>query len=143
MIPNPLDCILSCFSQNFELTHSMINFLDLKRGSILYDKVMQIWKNYYEIPKRIIFEIKYENLINDFEKNTKELLLFLNLKWNKKILTFYKTANNRDRIRTPSYQQVNKPIYKTSKFKWKNYKKHLEEIRPQIEKWIRYYNYDN
>ena len=142
-IRHPLDCILSCFSQNFELTHSMINFLDLKRGSILYDKVMQIWKNYYEIPKSIIFEMKYENLINDFEKNTKELLFFLDLKWNEKILTFYKTANNRDRIRTPSYQQVVKPIYNSSKFKWKNYKKHLEEIRPQIEKWIKYYNYDN
>ena len=142
-IRHPLDCILSCFSQNFELNHSMINFLNLKRSSIVYDKVMQIWKNYYAIPKSIIFEIKYENLINDFEKKTKELLFFLNLKWNKKILTFYKTANNRDRIRTPSYQQVVKPIYNTSKFKWKNYKKHLEEVKPKIEKWIRYFNYDN
>ena len=54
---------------------------------------------------------------------------------------FFSTISKKQRIRTASYNQVNKPLYKTSKYKWLNYKHELKPIIKIVEKWIKYYNY--
>ena len=55
---------------------------------------------------------------------------------------FYKfNAYNERVVRTASYNQVNKPIYTSSKFKWLNYKDELKPVIPIVEKWINYYKY--
>ena len=45
------------------------------------------------------------------------------------------------KISTPSYNQVNKPIYSKSVGRWKNYEKEFTEIYPIIEPWIKNFNY--
>ena len=72
---------------------------------------------------------------------SKHVFKFMNLKWSNELINFYKTAKKRDIIRTASYKQVIQPIYKSSLYKWKNYKSEIETIFPQVSKWIKYYNY--
>ena len=55
--------------------------------------------------------------------------------------SFYKTAKERKLISTPSYDQVIKPIYSRSIFKWKNYEKNLHEIIPILNPWIKKFKY--
>tara|TARA_B100000029_G_scaffold128217_1_gene121767 strand:+ start:382 stop:1965 length:1584 start_codon:yes stop_codon:yes gene_type:complete len=141
-IRHPLDCILSCFIQNFELNEAMVNFLDLKRTAELYNKIMTIYSNFTEIPEKNIFNIKYEEIVKNYKSNTSKLLSFLKLRWNEEMNLYYKKVQNREIIRTPSYKQVIQPIYKDSKYKWVKYKKNLEPIIPRVEKWIRYFNYN-
>ena len=66
---------------------------------------------------------------------------FLDLDWSDAVLDFYKTAEKRKLISTPSYDQVNKPIYSKSVFKWKNYEKNLSEIIPTLKPWLTRFKY--
>ena len=50
-------------------------------------------------------------------------LNFLNLEWSDNVREFHKTAKQRGIISTPSYNQVNMPLYKNSINRWKNYEK--------------------
>ena len=66
---------------------------------------------------------------------------FLNLEWNDQLKEFYKTAEKRGIINTPSYNQINQPLYKKSIGRWKNYEKHFEGIEPILNKWSSKFNY--
>ena len=52
-----------------------------------------------------------------------------------------KLQKKQGKISTPSYNQVNKPIYSKSVGRWKNYERQFQEIYPIIEPWIKNYKY--
>jgi len=140
-VRHPLDCILSCFTQNFLINSAMINFLDLERTAILYDKVMQILLNSKKLTNLNMHTIKYEDLIKNFDHEIIKMLTFLGVDWEKNIKNYKKLLIKKERIRTPSYNQVIQPIYSSSINKWKNYEKELSLVRPIVQKWIAYFNY--
>ena len=138
---HPYDCVLSCYMQSFKLNDAMSNFLNLKDTSNLYNQVMDLWTKYVEIFDLKYHEIKYEDIVSDFDTSIKKILSFLDLDWSDAVLDFYKTAEKRKLISTPSYDQVNKPIYSKSVFKWKNYEKNLSEIIPSLKPWLTRFKY--
>jgi hypothetical protein len=66
---------------------------------------------------------------------------FLGLFWDKSVLEYYKTAKKKDKINTPSYDQVIKPIYSEAAGRWKIYNKQIKNIYPILEPWIKKFNY--
>ena len=138
---HPLDCVLSCWMQNFKLNHAMANMVDLDRIVDFYCTTMEILKFSQERYSLDIHRIHYEKLVLEFEGNVSKLLTFLNLKWEKGLINYQKTALARDRIYTPSYSQVVKPIYSQASFRWKYYEEHLEPYKSQLAPWIQEYGY--
>ncbi len=86
----------------------------------LYLRIMKYWKN---LLPNYIYNLKYENLINDTETEIKNLLKICNLDWDDSCLKFYK---NQRPIKTASDIQARSKIYSTSINSWKNYEKYLE-----------------
>ena len=138
---HPYDSVLSCFMQQFELNPAMKNFLSIKRSAYLYDLVMKLWKIYQKIFSINFHYIKYEDVVTDFEKSTKEIFKFLNLDWSNKAKDFYKTAKDRIDISTPSYNQVTSPLYLKSINRWKNYEENFKDVKKNLEKWIHEFEY--
>jgi len=92
-------------------------------------KYFDIYHNqisYYEkIYPGFIYSLDYEKLVIDPEAESKKLMAFCNLPWNKKCLEFYK---RKDLIsRTTSSTQVRKPIYKDSQKKYAPYVNFLKK----------------
>lgn len=140
-IRHPCDCILSCFMQSFLLNDSMANFTDLESTTKFYNKVMILWQQYLGLFKINYHLIRYEDVVSKFEISVNKLLNFLDLEWSDNINKFYEIGQDRGKISTPSYNQVNKPIYSKSVGRWKNYEKKFNEIYPIIEPWIKKYDY--
>ena len=138
---HPCDCVLSCFMQDFELNDAMANFLNLDGAAHLYDDVMNLWTQYTSIFSINYHEVKYENLIENFEPTVRSILNFLELSWDDSVLNYLITAKKRDRIATPSYAQVTKPIYSYAIGRWQRYKKQTSNIYPILEGWIKKFNY--
>ena len=138
---HPCDCVLSCFMQDFELNDAMANFLNLDDAAHLYNAVMKLWTQYTSIFLINYHEVKYENLIENFEPTVRSILDFLELSWDDAVLNYLITAKKRDRITTPSYYQVTKPIYSYAIGRWQRYKKQTSNIYPILEGWIKKFNY--
>jgi hypothetical protein len=85
----------------------------------MYRNLMDYWK---KLIPNYIYDISYENLINNNLEEIKNLSAFCKLNWEKNLTKFYQ--NNRS-IDTASALQVRKPIYKTSINYWKNFEKRL------------------
>ena len=88
----------------------------------LYDDLMKHWK--IILPNQI-YEISYENLVNNSEKEIKEIVDFCGLKWEESLKMFHK---NKRTVETASLLQVRKPMYSTSINSWKNYQEQLKDF---------------
>ncbi len=137
---HPCDVVISCFFSYFKINEAMVNFLDLDDTIHFYNQTFDLLQSYEKEFNINCYKIKYEDLIFDFKKQTKDLLKYIELNYEEELENYVKTAKKRERISTPSYSQVIKPLYTSSIGKWKNYKK---IINPEIdlEKWIKIFNY--
>ena len=133
---HPCDCVLSSYMQSFKMNNAMANFLNLEDSARLYDHVMSLWFQYKDNLQINYIEIKYESIVSEFKSTVNNILSFLNIPWSNDVLNFYTTAQKRELISTPSYDQVNKPIYSKSVYKWKKYKKQIEKVIPTLKPWI-------
>ncbi len=139
---HPCDVVISCFFSSFKMNRAMINFLSIKNTVDFYNKVLDLFEFYENELDLEIIKIKYEDIVFDFENETKKLFKFLNLEYEEDINKFYETAQSRKMISTPSYSQVTSPIYSSSIDRWKNYES-LVKIEKPLRKWIKRLNYLN
>ena len=121
---NPLDTCLSIYTLKFVGTHSYAYSLkDLGGYYNLYKDMMRHWSNV--IPGHIL-NIKYENVVDQLEKNVREILDFCDLDYEKECLDFHKTKRY---VQTSSALQVKEKLYTSSVDRWKGYEHNLEELK--------------
>ena len=140
-IRNPYDVILSCFMQQFSPNDAMANLTNFDDATKLYDLVMNLWFRYNEIFSINAEVVRYENVVENFDESINNLLNFLELEWDDKVKEYYKTAENRGMITTPSYNQVNMPLYNKSINRWKNYENKFLDNKKILDKWTKKFNY--
>jgi tetratricopeptide (TPR) repeat protein len=126
---DPKDTCLSLFKNFFEgeLNFSY-NLEEAAKYYKLYQNLMKYWK---QLLPDFIYNISYEKLVENQEFESKKLLDFCNLDWDKNCLTFYR---NKRGIVTASFAQARKPIYKNSVKSWQNYKNELLPMFKILEK---------
>ncbi len=115
------DNCLSIFSIKF--TGSYPYAYDLKEISeyyTLYQDLMDHWNSIY--PGEI-YNINYEDVISNIEKETKNILNYCDLTYEENCLEFY---NNKRPVMTASTHQVRKKLYNSSVGRWKNFEEYLE-----------------
>ena len=138
---NPYDSVLSCFMQQFKLNPAMKNFTSLESSVILYDLVMKLWTIYRDAFSINCHFIKYEDLVTDFEKTTKEIFKFLEIDWSDDTKNFHIAAKKRLNLSTPSYNQITSPLYTRSISRWKNYEKEFKGLKNILDPWLDEFNY--
>ena len=140
---HPLDTILSCWMQDFEINAAMANMVDLDRIVELYCIAMETFKICRSEYNFNVHTIRYEDLLDDLKGESSSLLNFLGLNWESKMQDYRATALKRGRINTPSYSQVSEPIYKDAQYRWVNYRDYLDKYSEEIEPWIKEFGYKN
>lgn len=115
---------LSIFAQSFNLQQRWATDLgDIAYYWKGYRKLMAHWR---EVTTLNIHNVVYEYTVSDLEGQARQILSFLDLPWDDRVLEFHK---NERAVQTPSKWQVRQPIYKTSKAKWRRYEKHLGPLK--------------
>lgn len=130
---HPCDTVISCFMQNFGPNNAMLNFLNLDDTTSYYAEVMSLWLHYRKHLKLDVHEVRYERVVENLEDEARDLVDFLGLPWDDKVLDYRKQARTKAHINTPSYHQVIKPIYKDSVGRWRNYEKFLKPYLDRLE----------
>lgn len=123
---DPRDNALSNYLQNFKARDGGMGYAfhlgNIARQINDYTRMMAHWREVLPMP---IFELSYEELVEDQEGITRELLQFIGVEWSDDVKDFHK---NERAVRTASVSQVRQPIYKSSKQKWRNYEEVLQPL---------------
>ena len=126
---DPMDNCFSLYSHKFlELSHQYsYDQNTLAQYYKLHTELMNFWIKKY---KNNIFTLDNEDLVNNQEKISKEILNFCELPWEDQCLKFYETKRQ---VRTASIDQVRKPLNNKSIGAWKKYESSLTELISQIK----------
>ena len=117
---NALSSIVSIFQTNLIFQEWAHNLEHIFKYFDIYYRIIKNFKNNFP---NFIYELEYEKFVNEPEIESKKLMSFCNLPWDKKCLEFYK---RKDIVcKTTSNIQIRDPIYKNSLDKYAPYKKLL------------------
>ena len=121
---DPVDVCLSCFRQNFAAPHPYsLDFSDLGHHYRQYRSYMAHWRQV--VPSEQLYEVQYEELVQDQERVSRELIDHVGLDWDDNCLQFHQKERA---VKTASLAQVRQPIYTKSMKKWKPYAPYLGEL---------------
>jgi tetratricopeptide (TPR) repeat protein len=117
---HPADSFISAFQNHMNQFHEYSFDQKLYAEAYLTKQaLMAHWKASF--PDKI-FELHYEQLVTHPEQMVREMLDFIGLPWDENCMQFFKNAGT---VRTISNDQVRKPIYTSSKARWRKYERHL------------------
>ncbi len=137
---DPRDVIISCYFQNLPLNVANSNFLSLERIAKHYAALMDVWLAVREWDGLMSIETRYEDTIADLEKEGRRVTEFLGLAWDDAQRRFYESSQTQ-RLHSPTYHDVTRPVYSRSVARWRAYEKHLAPILPLLEPYCRALGY--
>jgi predicted Zn-dependent protease len=123
----PLACCFSnlkqLFAQGQEFTYGIA---DIARYYRTYLDLMEHWDAV--LPGRVL-RVHHEDIINDLEGNVRRILDYCDLDFEPACLDFHRTRRS---VRTPSSEQVRRPIFRDGLEQWKRYEPWLEPLKAAL-----------
>ena len=126
-----MDCCFSNFTQSFSSAHASSFVLeDVARCYVDYVRFMQHLSR--NVPG-MVHHVEYERLIENAENELKAVLEYLELGWDPSMLDFHKLGRV---VRTPSSEQVRRPLNRDGMDIWVPYSEWLEPLRKTLDGFI-------
>lgn len=124
-----IDSCLSIYTTPFRSSpmfgHSQRNIVLFARE---YEALMEHWRTV--LPPDVFYEVRYEELVENPEREIRKLVEFLGLEWEDACLD---PASNSRTVTTPSLWQARQPIYRTSVDRWRRFEPWLGELKELAE----------
>ena len=123
---DPRDIAVSNFFTDYQAKHGGMGFAyNLTQiGEQLADHNMMMHHWDQVFPGEIL-EIHYEDVVDNLEGCARQMLEYIGVAWEPRVLNFNTLART---VKTASTWQVRQPIYKTAKNRWDNYQSHLKPL---------------
>jgi tetratricopeptide (TPR) repeat protein len=137
---DPRDVVISCFFQNIPLNPFNANFTTLKRTAKHYTDIMDIWLAVRQWEGFSWMETRYEDTVNDLEKEGRRVNEFLGLGWDEAQGRFHEKSSKKQ-MYSPTYHDASQPVYARAVARWRAYEKHLTPILPLLEPYCRALGY--
>jgi hypothetical protein len=125
---HPLDNGLSVFTQhlNPQVAGYACDLGDIGHYFGQYRRLMQHWKALYPAD---ILDVHYDALVRDPETVLRRVFAFLGLEWDAGCLDFHAREST---VKTASYWQVRRPLYREASGRWRNYATQLAPLRESL-----------
>jgi len=125
---HPLDSCLGCFRQLFARGQSFTyDLTDIGEYFLQYQRMMDHW---HEVLPGRVLTVQHEEVVTDLDNQVARILEYCELPFESGCVRYYETDRP---IRTPSSEQVRRPVYSDSLSFWRNYENHLDELREVLE----------
>ena len=124
---HPMACCFSGFKQLFgegqEFSYGLREIGNYYRQ---YVRLMDHWDR---VLPGFVLRVHYEDVVADLETQVQRLLEFCGLPFEPACLEFHRTERS---IRTPSAEQVRRPIYRSGLAQWRNYEPWLGPLKEAL-----------
>src|SRR5262249_22806461 len=139
-IRDPRDVCLSCFMQPFSLTPASSAYLTLEGAGEEDVLTMDLWRALLPRMRQAPLQLGYEVVVANLEGQGRKALDFVGVPWDERVLQYHEHAQAKT-VRSRTYADVVKPIFKSAQGRWKHYQKYLEPLLPKLEPWVKEFGY--
>ena len=137
---DPRDVCLSFFMQPLPLNLTSASYLSLEGTVAEYAALMGVWTAIGPRMRNPFIEVRYEDLVEDLASVSKKVLEFLGLPWDENVLRFDEHARKK-LVRSPTYADVTKPVFKGAIGRWRNYQKYLDPWTDKLQPFLDSFGY--
>ena len=137
---DPRDVLISCFFLNIMLNETNANFLSLERTAKHYADLMDVWLRLREIGGFDWAECRYEDVVDNLEKEGRRVTEFLGLSWHPDQIRYQETAR-RKFLFAPTYHDVTQPVYRRAMGRWEHYAQALEPLQARLAPYCKAFGY--
>jgi hypothetical protein len=138
---DPRDVCLSCFMQPFvPIAQTSSAYLTLEGTVDEYIFLMSVWRAVAPMLKKSALEVRYEDMVEDLESVSRRVLEFMGVAWDERVLAFHEHARQKT-VRSPTYADVTKPVFKRAVGRWRNYEKYLAPYLEKLEPFVKGFGY--
>lgn len=131
---HPMACGLSNFKQNYAAGMSFS--YSLQTIGLLYRDYLRMMEHLDRVQPGAVHHVVNERLIDDFESEVRRLLDFVGVPFDPACLEFHR---NKRAVRTPSAEQVRRPINSEGAKLWRHYEPWLGPLKqalgPALDEW--------
>ena len=128
---NPLDNCLSMYFKPLTASYpASVSLSALGAFYNLFESYNVYWQKALVSP---MYELQYEDLINDPESETRKLIDYIDLPWNGACL---KPHEGKRAVKTMSNVQIREPISGKYINQWKNYEAHIAPLKEALDKHV-------
>ena len=138
---DPRDVVLSCFRRRLVMTAHMYELSTLAGAAAFYDAVMRLAALYRDKLGLPTLDLKHEDMIADFDSETRRVCDFLGIEWRDTMRNFAADAKDRD-IKTPSAAQVVRGLNKDGAGQWRRFAAPMAPVLPVLAPWAARYGYE-
>jgi hypothetical protein len=138
---DPRDVCISCFMQPVLLHQVSSAWLSLDGTVNEYLTLMGGWRTVKPKLPQPVLEVRYEDMVADLEPVARKTLDFLGVAWDPKVLGFDEHARQKA-VRSPTYSDVTKKVFKTAVGRWRNYQKYFEPHLNKLEPLVKALGYE-
>jgi tetratricopeptide (TPR) repeat protein len=124
---HPLGCCFSNFRQHF--AHGQDFTYDLADVGLYYSDYVRLMAHIDAALPGRVHRVIYEQMVEDTEAEIRRLLEYCGLEFEPACLEFYNTERA---VRTPSSEQVRRPIYRDATDEWRAYERHLGPLKDAL-----------
>lgn len=122
-----MDCCFSNYVQYFSRAHSAsFSLHDMGRAYVDYVRLME---HFGSAAPGLVHNLRYEQLVDNPEAELKGVLAYLGIDWDPALLRFYESRRT---VRTPSSEQVRRPLNREGMGAWRPYAKWLGPLREAL-----------
>lgn len=141
-IRHPCDVLLSCFMQHFRTPDFALLCSDLDALALGYRRTFDFWYAQSLLLAPTCMELRYETFTEDFQRQVRTVLEFLELPWDDAVLRPQVTALDKGFISTPSYSQVIEPVNRKAVGRWHSYRRHFSRVLPVLAPYLQRWHYE-
>lgn len=128
---HPLDVAISCFGNMLIGPFSWAGTLEnIALAYRQYRRIMDHWRSCLG-PQ--VLDVVYEDLVTDTQPQVRRILDFLELPWDERCLRFHES---RRAVRTPSRDQVRRPMNNSSIGRWRRFEHHLAPLKTELSEFL-------
>ena len=129
---HPMACCFSGFKQLFGEGQDFSYGL----GEIgqYYSDYVRLMDHWDKVLPGFVLRVMHEDVVDDLETQVRRILDFCGLPFEEACLEFHKTERS---IKTPSSEQVRRPIYRSGLDYWRNYEQWLDPLKKALSDDIR------
>jgi tetratricopeptide (TPR) repeat protein len=124
---NALDCCFSNYTHHFG--SALAASFDLRHQARAYVDYNRFMDHLTGVAPDLLCSIRYEDLIEDPSAEITKALGYLGLEWTDDLLDFYRSDGS---IRTPSAEQVRRPINRSGIGTWRPYEQWLGPLFDEL-----------
>ncbi|HTT83624.1 MAG TPA: sulfotransferase [Rhizomicrobium sp.] len=139
-VRDPRDVVLSCFRRHFDPTPYSREFLRLEDCAHLYAATMALADICRKKLPLDVLELRYENIIDDFDPTIRGLCQFAGVEWCQSMRDFRRAAETID-LRSASARQVRRGLYAGAVGHWRHYRDELVPVLPILAPWAARFGY--